>query len=287
MDARLKKRALSQQKSEITEHYIYKKLAERVKHKHNARTLRDIADEELRHYNIWKKHTNRDVKPSRLKIWFYYFLSLIFGLTFSIKLMERGERRAQEFYRDVSRRIPDAARIRREEEEHEHELIDLLEEEKLRYVGSIVLGLNDALVELTGALAGLTLALQKSDLIAVTGLITGIAASLSMAVSEYLSTKTEGQKNPVRASLYTGIAYLLTVVVLVLPYFLLSNVYLSLGWTVANALIVIAFFNFYVSVAKGVDFRKRFIEMALLSLGVALVSFIIGYVIRIFLHVEV
>lgn len=287
MDARLKKRALSQQKSEITEHFIYKKLARRVKHRHNAKTLRDIADEELKHYNIWKKHTNRDVKPSRLKIWFYYFLSLVFGLTFSIKLMERGERRAQEFYRDVSKRIPDVARIRKEEEEHEHELIDLLEEEKLRYVGSIVLGLNDALVELTGALAGLTLALQNSDLIAVTGLITGIAASLSMAVSEYLSTKTEGQKNPVRASLYTGIAYFLTVVVLVLPYFLLSNVYLSLGWTVCNALIVIAFFNFYVSVAKGVDFRKRFIEMALLSLGVALVSFIIGYVIRIFLHVEV
>ena len=42
---------------------------------------------------------------------------------------------------------------------NESALLQLLDEEKLRYTGSIVLGLNDVLVELTGALAGLTLAL--------------------------------------------------------------------------------------------------------------------------------
>ena len=73
--------------------------------------------------------------------------------------------------------------------------------EPYRYTGSIVLGLNDALVELTGALAGLTLALQDTKLIALTGSITGIAAALSMGASEYLSTKSEDvDRSPVKAS---------------------------------------------------------------------------------------
>jgi len=104
--------------------------------------------------------------------------------------------------------------------------IDMIDEERLRYVGSMVLGLNDALVELTGALAGLTLALQNTRLVAMTGLITGVAGSLSMAASEYLSTKSEGGvKEPFRASVYTGFAYVLTVIFLILPYLLLIDLY--------------------------------------------------------------
>ncbi|MFO7814951.1 MAG: hypothetical protein R6V14_04350 [Halanaerobiales bacterium] len=40
-----------------------------------------------------------------------------------------------------------------EEEEHEQKLLNMLEEERLNYVGSVVLGLNDELVELTYSLA--------------------------------------------------------------------------------------------------------------------------------------
>ena len=46
----------------------------------------------------------------------------------------------------------------------------MLDEERLRYIGSVVLGLNDALIELTGALAGLTLALQNTQLNLLLGL---------------------------------------------------------------------------------------------------------------------
>ena len=48
------------------------------------------------------------------------------------------------------------------------------------------------MLEFTGALAGYTFALQNTRLVAVTGLITGVAASLSIATSKYLSTKSEG-----------------------------------------------------------------------------------------------
>ena len=152
----------------------------------------------------------------------------------------------------------------------------------------MVLGLNDALVELTGAQAGLTLALQNTKLIALSGLITGIAASLSMAASEYLSTRSEKtSKHPVRAAIYTGIAYITTVTLLILPYLLLDNYYIDLAISLSTAVIIIAVFNYYISVAKGESFRERFIEMAGLSLSVAAFSFVIGYFIRLWLGIEI
>ena len=63
-------------------------------------------------------------------------------------------------------------------------------------------GLNDALVELTGALAGLTFAFKDSRTIALAGLITGISASFSMAASDYLSNKADDDgKNPTRSAI--------------------------------------------------------------------------------------
>jgi len=158
----------------------------------------------------------------------------------------------------------------------------------LQYVGSIVLGLNDALVELTGALAGLTLALQNTQLIALTGLITGIAAALSMGASEYLSTKTEEtSREPFKASIYTGGTYMITVLLLILPYLILENYYLCLGCTFIAAVLIVALFNYYISVVKDEPFRRRFFEMAGVSLGVATLSFCVGYIIRLFLGVEI
>ncbi len=276
------------QENEITEFRIYRKLSEVEKSKHNKKVLASISRDELRHYNFWKSLSKREVQPATLKVWKYFLLSRIFGVTFGIKLMERGEESAQQAYRAISKKIPEAKKIAAEEDEHEQELIAMVDEERLKYVGSIVLGLNDALVELTGALAGMTFALQNASIIAVAGLITGIAASLSMAASEYLSTKTEKTgKNPLKASVYTGLAYIVTVVFLILPFFLLPDLYLSLGAMLLNAVIVIFLFTFYISVAKDMPFKKHFIEMVSISLGVAAVSFVIGFLIRIFLNIEI
>lgn len=284
----VRRQVLGFQETEITEYQIYKRLAKKVNSPENARIIDQIAEDELSHYNGWKKYTNQDVKPRWLRVWFYYLVSLIFGFTFGIKLMERGEERAQENYASVSHVIPEAIKFQHEEDVHEEQLINMLDEERLRYAGSIVLGLNDALVELTGALAGLTLALQDVKLIALSGLITGIAASMSMAASEYLSTRSEETtKQPVRAAIYTGLAYIFTVALLVLPYLIFDNYILDLVITLLIAVAIIAVFNYYISVAKDEPFQERFVEMAGLSLGVAVVSFVIGYFIRQWLGVEV
>jgi VIT1/CCC1 family predicted Fe2+/Mn2+ transporter len=203
-------------------------------------------------------------------------------------MMENGEERAQVNYEKIIKEIPEGQRVHDEEEEHENQLVNMLEEERLAYMGSVVLGLNDALVELTGALAGLTLALQNTALIAVAGLITGIAASMSMAASEYLSQKSEGQGGKaVKSALYTGVAYIFTVIVLILPYLLVANVFIALVITLALAAAIIAGFNFYISVAQDLSFGSRFWEMTLLSFSIAALSFGIGWVIRAVFGVEI
>jgi vacuolar iron transporter family protein len=276
------------QKNEITEHHIYRALAAGLKSEKNRTVLQDIADDELRHYHEWQVYTRQEVRPDRFKVFFYGAVSRLFGLTFGLKLMESGEGDAKINYGHLAKQIPEAARIAADESEHEKALLGLLDEDSLRYTGSMVLGMNDALVELTGTLAGFTFALQNTKLIALTGAITGFAAGLSMASSEYLSTKAEDtKKNPLKASVYTGIAYFITVIVLILPYFLFHNQYLCLACCLALAIGIIAIFNFYISVAKGLGFRRRFLEMAGISILVASLSFVVGYALRLVIKVDI
>lgn len=279
---------LRAQEAELTEHLIYSRLAKSEKDENNRRTLERIGRDELRHHDFWSRYTGQTAKPNRFRVFLYYWLARIFGITFGVKLMEQGEKLAQTNYQEILQYIPEAKQIIAEEDAHEQELIGLINEERLNYVGSMVLGLNDALVELTGTLAGLTFALQDTKVIALSGLITGIAASFSMAASEYLSSKSEGKsETALTSSLYTGIAYVLTVVFLILPYFVFGNYLVSFVVTLAVALLIIFGFSFYVSVVKDLPFKKRFLEMAILSMTVAFISFLVGYLVRVTLGVEV
>ena len=285
-DEAIKKMFLGQQKNEITEYAIYEKLAELVKDEHNKKIISKISRDELKHYAFLKRHTGVDLAPDRLKVWWYLLLMRVLGITFGIKLMENREESAQATYRRFAGVLPGIREIAHDEDEHERALIGMLDEERLKYAGSIVLGLNDALVELTGALAGFTLALQESRLIAEVGMITGVAASLSMAASEYLSTKTESEgKSPAKAAFYTGFAYITTVLILILPFTLSENVFVSLLAAVICGLIIITAFTFYISVVRETSFKKRFIEMAAISLGVASLSFFIGFFVREFVGI--
>ncbi|NUM25978.1 MAG: VIT1/CCC1 transporter family protein [Candidatus Buchananbacteria bacterium] len=288
IDQQTKKLILKAQKNEITEYYVYRKLSQKIKQNGNERILAEIAEDELGHYHFWEQYSGVKVGPSRFNILKYYIISRILGITFGIRLMEKGEKSAQKLYQEIAQVLPEANQVIKDEHRHEGALINLLNEERLKYVGSIVLGLNDALVELTGALAGLTFALQNAQLIAVTGLITGIAASFSMAASEYLSTKSENDgKEPLRASIYTGITYVITVLFLIAPYLIVKNIYLSLVWTIFNAIIVILLFTFYTSIAQNLPFKKRFLEMTIISLGIASLSFGVGWIVKIIFGVEV
>ncbi|MCH8906150.1 MAG: VIT1/CCC1 transporter family protein [Candidatus Heimdallarchaeota archaeon] len=289
LSKKLQKKILKLQRSELTAYYIYKKLAKRVKSDHNKKVIEQIAKEELTGYHTWKSITKLDLKPSKFTMKFYIFLNVILGLTFSIKLLEINERRGESRlnYNEIQKFYPEEIALLNRPNPHEERLIALIDEKRLELMGSVTLGLNDALVELTGTLAGFTLALQDNEIIALIGLIMGFAASLSMGASEYLSNKTEGAEKPLQAAYYTSFAYVFVVIFLIFPFFLFSDPFISIGVTVLVALLIIFLFTFYVSVVKDFNFRQRFIEMAVISLGVATVSFGIGYLVKLSLGFDI
>lgn len=74
---------------------------------------------------------------------------------------------------------------------------------------------------------------------------------------------------------------------LVLPFFLLANYYIALALTISVAVLVILAFNYYLCTAKDLPFKRHFVEMLCVSLGVAFLSFIVGLVLNRFLGVAV
>ena len=279
----------SLQKNEVTEAEIYRRIARFVKDEHNRKVLEDIASEEEKHALIWSRYTKKQVKPNMVKVRRWTILARLLGFTFALKKMENGEDKATKNYDILSAEVPEAKAISEDEDRHEKQLLSMLDEERLQYVGSMVLGLSDALVELSGTLAGLTFALQNTRLIALSGLITGISATLSMASSEYLSAKSDGDENAKKSATYTGIAYLFTVAAMVLPYLLLPShsFLLALIIMLSVVVIIIAGFSYYISVAKELSFKKRFFEMAGISLSVAAISFVIGILVKKFLGIDI
>jgi VIT1/CCC1 family predicted Fe2+/Mn2+ transporter len=282
---------LSAQRNEITEHYIYEWLARHTRDAGNRQVLERIAKEELEHYEVLKNITQTDVQPQKFRVLRYQLVCRLLGMSFGLRLMERGEQISEIIYGRLKEEQPELADLFLDEQRHETDILGLIKEERIEYAGSIVLGLNDALVELTGVLAGLTLALQNTQVIAMTGFITGVAASMSMAASGYLSSREEADKNitksPLKSASYTGAAYVVTVLILITPYLVLSNVYASVAVMMTLSVLIILSYNFYITTAKGLRLWGRFGQMAAVSLGVAGISFLVGLVARTLFGVEI
>ena len=274
------------QRNELTESIIYEKIARYAKGEENRQTLLRLAAEEKSHYHIWQQYTKSEMKPRRFAVFKYVLLARTLGFTFAVKLMEKGEEGAQKEYDLLAAEVEESSLIRSQEEEHEKALMAMLDEERLHYVGSMVLGMNDALVELTGSLAGFTFALQNTKLIALSGLIIGISATFSMASSEFLAARSEGRGDALKSCAYTGVAYLITVVLLIAPYLILESYLLALGLMMTTVILIIAGFTYYISVAQDECFKPKFLEMALISVSVAVLSFIVGILAKKFLGVE-
>lgn len=259
---------------------IYRRLSEKAKSESNRSVLSEMAGEEAGHAAFIADYTGRQLMANGRKVFLICLLAQVFGLMFVLKLLERDERVTSSAYAADET----LAAFSETEAKHEQQLLDMIDERQLHYMGSIVLGLNDALVEFTGALAGYTLALGSCTMVALTGSITGIAAALSMGSSEYLSTKSDGggARHALRAAVYTCAAYLVTVFLLICPYILIARPVVASMVMLALAIMVIAAFNFYYSVVRNEKFTHRFGEMALISLSVAALSFVIGFLLKVF-----
>ena len=257
---------------------LYAFMAKREKNEENKKLLEQMSKDEANHAVVWKKYTNKNLKPSKLSIIWFKILTVVMGFTFVVKTMQKKESLAQVGYEKMKQELPEAAKMLDDERRHEKELYNMLDEERLHYIGAMVLGLNDALVELTGAIAGVTFALANTRLVALTGIITGVSATFSMAASNYLAERADNNPKALKSSIYTGMAYLVTVALLVLPYLLFPIHMYAAAFAVmiVTVILIIMFFNYYISVAKEEPFLKNFATMAVISLSVAVISYIIG-----------
>jgi VIT1/CCC1 family predicted Fe2+/Mn2+ transporter len=277
---------------EFKDFTVYNELGKIEKNENFKKVLRKLSKQEIDHYKFWLKFSSKKVhNVNKFEILFFKILRIIFGLTFTLKILENHERKVIEDYKKFLKKIKGRDReklkkIIKDEESHENEFIKLINENRVVYLGATILGLNDGLVELTGALAGLTAALQNSLIVAISGLIAGIAASMSMAASSYLQARAEG-RNPRISAYYTGISYISVVLCLVLPYFLVSNIYFALFSSILIAILIVASMSFYVSVLFERDYKRELVEMFLLSLGIAFITFLIGSLARMFLKIEI
>ena len=269
------------QDNEATDQRVYAALAKQASLQKNSEILEKMSHDEGLHCAVWGRYTGIEAKADMFRVWLFVVLGKIFGLVFVINLMEGGEDDSAENYRKLMEELPE------DETRHEAQLAAMIHEEKLSYISSMVLGLNDALVELTGALAGFTLALNDNRMVGMAGFITGVAATLSMAASEYLSKKADtSEKHPLKAAVYTGVAYMITVAFLLLPYIVFESPLVALGFCLFDAALIILGFTYFVSVVRKESFVRGFTEMITISFSVAGISFLIGWAARSWLNID-
>jgi len=269
-------------KDEYVDHTVYRELAKRERHEFRRNVLEGLSAKEYEHYRFWSQYARNYVPHvSRLFILTMMLMRSLFGLTFTLKLLERHEKRVIADYRRFAATLPESERaalesIIRDEEEHEKFFLSQIDEGVVRYMSFIVLGLADAIVEITGVHAGF-LGVTSSTLIAgIAGLVVGFAAAISMASAAYLHAKHDISKSPVVSALSTGAAYLSAVAVLALPYFLTANMLHAFGGSVGLAIVMTAAFTFYGAIISERSFMREFAESVTLTLGTAFGTFLFG-----------
>lgn len=239
-----------------------------------------FAAQERTHYDFWRQWLSEDVPVSSARLWWYKLLIKLFGISFILRLLEQKEHETIEEYRRIAPRLPPDARatllrLIEDEEKHEAEFLEAIrsEEPRLRYLGFIVLGLSDAIIEVTGVHAGFLGVSHRPLTAGVAGLIVGFAASISMASAAYLQAKQNPSVSAARSALYTGASYIIAVVLLALPYFGLASMAGAFWASVGLAIVMILGFVYY----SAVVFERSFRQEALESLGVLTATAILSY----------
>lgn len=268
-------------REESLAYHLYMRLAKRQKKPENRLILEGIALQEKAHLDIFNSYLGQkavtlDFKRPSIKLMFYTIVMYTLGVIFTLRVFERFEAHSRQSYRDTIDEIKELKDIIKDEKSHEEALQNILNDEKLLFASSVVLGMNDALVEISGALAGFTLAINDTIKVGTLGLITGISAALSMAASEFLARKQDEHDTPLINAFYTGTSYIIVVSFLIMPYFLIDTPLIAMGVMIGIVLLIIFAFNYYISVAKKQPLFRNFFTMAIIALIVASISFLIG-----------
>jgi vacuolar iron transporter family protein len=289
----LVKLAAKSARDEHTDGAVYRMLSRHEKNQSFKKALEDLARGEQSHYEFWKIYTHdAHVKVRRLKVYFTFLLRLTLGLTFTMKFLERHEEALHERYRQMLKNIPPADKARfeamMEEEEHQESyLMGEVHEGRVKYMSFIVLGLADAVVEISGIHAGSLGIFNLTELAGIAGILAGMAASIAMASAAYAQAKQGFEGSAKWSAIYTGVSYMFTAIFLALPYFLTSSMIVALGVSLVIGVALVAAMTYYDTVISARKFKRQFTEIAGIILAATLALYIAGTLIRHFFGITI
>ncbi len=273
-------------KDEYTDYTVYLELSRREGNQAFKKALEELAEQERVHYNFWKTYSpDTKVGVNRLKVYFVLLLRLLLGLTFTMKFLERHEDVVIQRYKQVADSIPPADktgfdRMVEDEQHHEDYLIGEVQEGRVKYMSFIVLGLADAVVEISGIHAGSLGIYASTKLAGLAGVVAGLAASIAMASAAYAQAKQGFVGSAKWSAIYTGVSYMFTAIFLALPYFLTRSMILALGTSLVVGVVLVAMMTYYDTVISVRTFAKQFGEIASIILAASLALYIAGLLIR-------
>jgi len=239
--------------NELNDADLYKRISNRIMHTFRrsernekiAMKLMELSSIETRHAGFWAEIIKRrggTPPPFRRRNPVYYkyvgFLQKIFGISFLVRYLERGEEEAIREYSEYLERESkeqwereQLSKILDDEREHEDTFIKMSEELKgsADKVKDAIYGMSDGLIEVLASVAGLTGVFIDHMYIAIGGIVFGISGLISMTIGSYLSEKAKGQievnasYSAGRAAGNTATYYSIGAVIPIIPFLFLQR----------------------------------------------------------------
>lgn len=288
VDPALQRVARVRMSDEWSDHTLYERLSKTVtEDSPYSEALKELSATELRHYEFWRKYVPEEQpRLGRLKLLWIMFLRRFLGLTFATRYLDRHESNVVKEYEGLSRLIPESDRAAyqemvEDERDHEKAFALKVESSTVRYISFVVLGLADALVEISGIHAGSLGFYDRTEIAGLAGVIAGGAASLAMASAAFAQAK-QGFKGSARLSAtYTGISYFVTAIFLATPYFLTSDMALALGSSLTVAVVILAVTTWYSIVIQQKPFLRDFVEILAILFAATIILYLFGSLVRV------
>ncbi len=273
---------------EFSDYTLYDRLSTTVKEGSPfADVLKQLSATEHGHYEFWKKFVpGEEPRVASLKLYWVLFLRRFFGLTFATRYLDRHEGNVVKEYESIAHLIPDSDKsafdqMVTDEKEHENAFAQKIESSTVSYISFVVLGLADALVEISGIHAGSLGFYDRTEIAGLAGVIAGAAASMAMASAAFAQARA-GFKGSARLSAaYTGVSYFITAIVLAAPYFLTANMIYALSSSLSLAVLILVLTTYYSTVIQSRPFLRDFLEILAILFGATIVLYTFGSLVRV------
>ncbi len=282
-DAALQSVARVRMSDEWSDFTLYERLSKTVDSQSPfGEVLKELSATEHRHFEFWRKYVpGEEPKLAKLKLYWVLFLRRFFGLTFATRYLDRHEANVVQEYQGLAQLIPVSDKTAydemvADERDHEKAFAMKVESSAVRYISFVVLGLADALVEISGIHAGWLGLFDKTEIAGLAGVIAGGAASLAMASAAFAQAKQGFQGSARLSAVYTGVSYFITAVLLATPYFLTSNMLLALSVSLTLAVVILAVTTWYSIVIQQKRFLKDFVEILAILFATTIIVFLLG-----------